>query len=598
MSRRTGAISRIFVAVLSHGLALAGMAVLGAIATPASAIAKDYAPCFGDESGDRSPNSGPIDKKGANAGKISADRRIAACTAIAEDDKETLRLRTKAYFYRGAARDDKQDWNGAIADYDKAIALDPKATSALFNRGTDWSNKGDYDRAIADFNIVISLEPSASDAYSSRGSAFLRKGKIDAAMLDFQQAIEADPQNGNAHTGLGTAWSKTGERDKAIAEYDKAIRIDPTDFIALVNRGLAYAARDEFDRAIADYDAALAVDPGSADAYANRSAAWIGKNDWARAIADANRAIELDAGMVDGYYARAVAWANKDNDDRALADFDKAIALDATDARAWLGRSLMRSRKGDSAGAAADCRKAIALDPKKTGSCETGPDVGEAPAANITADPTQRPSDEADQAFPALDPSNPATWYIQQGLKDQQEGDVPGAVYLFSYAIKFDPDNAEAYFRRALAEASQGHNYLAASDCRRAVELEPKRTDACAALTAQTVPAATTQDQAAQDQAAARILVERAGARLAKYGVDGALLDFDKAISLDPKNADAYLGRSRARTLKGDPSGAAADCRRAVEVDPARSGSCDAVARKAAAAASGELAAGVANADG
>jgi len=70
------------------------------------------------------------------------------------------------------------------------------------------------------------------------------------------------------------------------------------------------------------------------------------------------------------------------------------------------------------------------------------------------------------------------------------------------------------------------------------------------------------------------LLVDRAGTRLAKYGVDGALLDFDKAITLDPDNADAYLGRSRARALKGDQAGATADCRRAVELDRNRKGSC------------------------
>ncbi|MGT2468449.1 hypothetical protein ACVOMV_32360 [Mesorhizobium atlanticum] len=54
------------------------------------------------------------------------------------------------------------------------------------------------------------------------------------------------------------------------------------------------------------------------------------------------------------------------------------------------------------------------------------------------------------------------------------------------------------------------------------------------------------------------------------------MLDFDKATGLDPKNADAYLGRSRASGhSRATRPGAAADCRRAVELDPARSRSCD-----------------------
>ena len=160
--------------------------------------------------------------------------------------------------------------------------------------------------------------------------------------------------------------------------------------------------------------------------------------------------------------------------------------------------------------------------------------------------------------------------YIERGLEQQLEGDIASAISSFSMAIELNPDNAEAIYDRAVAEAEHGNDAGAATDCRRAVELDPRRADECAALMAGHQPVAAT-----QDQAAARILIDRAGVRLAKYSVDGALLDFDKAISLDPKNADAYLGRSRARTLKGDHAGAAADCRRAVELDPARSGSCE-----------------------
>ncbi|RUU55943.1 tetratricopeptide repeat protein, partial [Mesorhizobium sp. M2C.T.Ca.TU.009.01.2.1] len=406
--------------------------------------------------------------------------------------------------------------------------------------------------------------------------------------------------NGRAHAELGSALAVTGEQEKAIAAYDEAIRIDPTDVTALINRGIAHAAKGGFDRAIADYDTALGIDPRSADAYAKRGAAWANKKEWVRAIADANKAIELDAGNVDGYYYRAVAWAGKGNDERAIADFGQVIALDPNDAGAWFARSLIRARRGDAAGAAEDCRKAIALDPKKTGSCDAGLDVGEAVAAETASKTDLASLAKQLEATGRRIHSKEAAAQIRDALKQQVSGDVPGAIASFGYAISLDPDNAEAYYDRAVAAASQGDNALAASDCRRAVELDPKRAGACAALMAgqKAVPATGTSDQSAQDQAAAKILVERAGARLVKYGVDGALLDFDKAISLDPKNADAYLGRSRARTLKGDQAGAAADCRRAVELDPARTGSCDAIARKAAVAASGEPATGIANADG
>ncbi|MDX8520710.1 tetratricopeptide repeat protein [Mesorhizobium dulcispinae] len=151
--------------------------------------------------------------------------------------------------------------------------------------------------------------------------------------------------------------------------------------------------------------------------------------------------------------------------------------------------------------------------------------------------------------------------------------DPKGAIDTFSFVIHLDPYNADAYYNRSIAEALLGNFDLAVGDCRRAVELDPKRTGTCWEY----LPGEHGKPAVAQpsrDPATARTLLERAQMRLSKYGVDGALLDFDKAISLDPKNADAYFGRSRARMLKGDRAGAAADCRHAIELDLKRTGSC------------------------
>ncbi len=60
---------------------------------------------------------------------------------------------------RGVAKEKKGDLVGAIADYSKAIELDPKDTIAYFNRGGAKQMKGDLDGAIADYSKAIELNP-------------------------------------------------------------------------------------------------------------------------------------------------------------------------------------------------------------------------------------------------------------------------------------------------------------------------------------------------------------------------------------------------------------------------------------------------------
>jgi len=52
---------------------------------------------------------------------------------------------------RGLAYRAKEEIDNAIADYSKAIDLNPRYANALLNRGIAYQSKGDHDRAIRDY---------------------------------------------------------------------------------------------------------------------------------------------------------------------------------------------------------------------------------------------------------------------------------------------------------------------------------------------------------------------------------------------------------------------------------------------------------------
>ncbi|WP_081581087.1 tetratricopeptide repeat protein [Synechococcus sp. PCC 7502] len=68
------------------------------------------------------------------------------------------RLYTLAYNNRGKAKYFLKDYQGAIADFIKAIEIDPKFAQAYKNRGEAKNSFGDFQAATDDFNKVLELE--------------------------------------------------------------------------------------------------------------------------------------------------------------------------------------------------------------------------------------------------------------------------------------------------------------------------------------------------------------------------------------------------------------------------------------------------------
>jgi tetratricopeptide (TPR) repeat protein len=269
-----------------------------------------------------------------------------------------------AYNDRGVAKDGKGDVDGALADYSKAIDLKPDYELAYRNRALKKRQKRDLDGALADFNKAIELKPDYAVAYAGRGDVKGRKGDFDGAIADFDKAIELAKDDSDAYAGRGDAKRVKGDLEGALADFNQAIHLNKSDHYSYYRRAGVKLDNGDLDGALADYTKAIELKPDYAVAYSNRGIAKERKGDLDGALADYTKAIELGPGVASRYCNRGDLKQTKGDLAGALADYSKAIELKPDLAAAYVGRGNVERAKDDFGGSAADYSKAIELNPK------------------------------------------------------------------------------------------------------------------------------------------------------------------------------------------------------------------------------------------
>ena len=97
------------------------------------------------------------------------------------------------FYNQGSVHLNLKEYDGAIADLDEAIKLDPKHVFALNARGLAYQSKGLNDRAIEDFNQAIALNAKNANIFTNRGRALRSKGRYDSAIADFTGPSSSTP---------------------------------------------------------------------------------------------------------------------------------------------------------------------------------------------------------------------------------------------------------------------------------------------------------------------------------------------------------------------------------------------------------------------
>jgi tetratricopeptide (TPR) repeat protein len=117
----------------------------------------------------------------------------------------------------------------ALAEFDRALALDPYNVQALYGRGLIYQAEKQYPQAIEDFTSANGLTPQKVEPLLGRATSYLAIDKAKEAAADLDEAVQADPNSASAWSARGQAYERLGDKAKANASYSRAIALRPKD---------------------------------------------------------------------------------------------------------------------------------------------------------------------------------------------------------------------------------------------------------------------------------------------------------------------------------------------------------------------------------
>jgi tetratricopeptide (TPR) repeat protein len=254
------------------------------------------------------------------------------------------------YTNLAGAYQSKDDLANARKNYMKALEQDPKGESDnwYFVGLIDESNHS-IPAAIADYGKYVAAKPSGSYAADAKARAAAIKANPNAAQVIATQAQNKASAAASGAYNDAVALQQANKFDEAIAKYKEAIAASPNEAAYYYSLGTAYQAKEDLDNAMVNYVKANQLNPKE-PAYAQlikqlkqaKASPLVnsaiekqtkpgadGKVDLAGSIADYEAALKIyDDPATHGYLG--TAYQAQGNNEKARQEYEKALLMDKT----------------------------------------------------------------------------------------------------------------------------------------------------------------------------------------------------------------------------------------------------------------------------
>ncbi len=484
--------------------------------------------------------------------QISAEGLIQASRDLAEKI-----VATQDPILAGVALLKKGQVDQGLAALNRARSLNPTDARLKLNLCTGFGANRRYDEAIECYKDVLRMKPSSPQEVAERlAHAYYLKGDRGVAINSYEELYKQgyrhallglgealddtdhpddalkvynlflaterlDRNLAIAHVKKSAALAHLGKHDEALAEYAEALKYAPRDGLILVHKGLELAKAGDVNAGIAQLQSVVDENKNvdtAPFAFLQLGFLFQQQEDWQRADDQFRMASELRPNYVEAHRYLANALVHEGRQSEALWEYNRVAKLSPSDvergysqtlANQWLGNALRDLR--DYSGAASAYRQAIRLNR----------DYGPAHCELGVVLARQGHLREAIQHYgAALVPAKVkelndtqcvimAQHQLEEVLAGAGRGHRAERIVDLREALELDRKLRDSYFPLGKALYDEGNFVEAASECKKAIRVNPQA-------------------------AAAHNLL---GLALEKQGlVAEAVLEYRSAVNLEPHN--------------------------------------------------------------
>lgn len=165
----------------------------------------------------------------------------------------------RTWYQRGLTKMDGEQYEEAIALFNRAIECEPNSYDAWYMKGNALFNLKRYEEAFASYDRAANLQPKSFVAWESRGLALERLQRYEEAIASLDRALEIQADEFKIWWARGNALYGLERSEEAITNYDKALELQPESHQLWLWRGKVLTSLKRHQEALLSYEKALEI---------------------------------------------------------------------------------------------------------------------------------------------------------------------------------------------------------------------------------------------------------------------------------------------------------------------------------------------------